>query len=78
LTREGGYSREGEAAIMSQKFGWMPLPGWLDATLRRAFALERPWLRCLRFPLGMSLIAVARRAEAAGVGLEHAARGPQR
>ena len=54
-----------------------PLPGWLDGTLGHAFALERLWLRRLRFPFGMSLIAVARRTEAAGVGLEHAAGGPQ-
>jgi SAM-dependent methyltransferase len=56
-----------------------PLPPRLDAALGRAFALERPWLRHLRFPFGLSLIAVARRAETAAAGREGEGRGgPQR
>jgi SAM-dependent methyltransferase len=38
-----------------------PLPSWLDAALGRVFSLERRALRYLRFPIGTSQIAVARR-----------------
>jgi 2-polyprenyl-3-methyl-5-hydroxy-6-metoxy-1,4-benzoquinol methylase len=38
-----------------------PLPRWLDDTLGRIFSMERPALRYLRFPIGTSIIAVARR-----------------
>jgi SAM-dependent methyltransferase len=38
-----------------------PLPLWLDETLGRIFSVERLVLRYLRFPIGTSLIAIARR-----------------
>jgi SAM-dependent methyltransferase len=38
-----------------------PLPAWIDATLGRIFSMERSGLRHLRFPIGTSLIAIARR-----------------
>lgn len=40
-----------------------PLSPWLDHVLGRLFALERPLLGRVRFPLGTSLIAVSRRPD---------------
>lgn len=41
-------------------------PGWLNATLRGVFSLEIPFVRRARLPVGMSLLAVARRLERRG------------
>jgi SAM-dependent methyltransferase len=38
-----------------------PLPGWLDDALGRIFSMERSTLRYVQFPIGTSLIAIARR-----------------
>jgi hypothetical protein len=37
-------------------------PDWLNGMLERLFASERQVLRYARFPFGVSLLAVARRA----------------
>jgi hypothetical protein len=36
-------------------------PGWSNDLLRRIFEAERPWLRHINFPFGVSLLAIARK-----------------